>query len=463
MKVGRNEPCPCGSGKKYKKCCLEKDEQITSDLLNNKPVEDEWEPEEEPVIEGWDNDPDESEQQDDDDDEEADDDEDEEEEEEADDESDNEFFREEDTNLPEISDEEMKLVEDWWEKYKKMNDTVKEREHLVTFIERYPHLVDHLELYHEVLFELGGDHFQKGIYETFVELLLRIRKEYPVTYRQSFEYYDNDLICWYTVQGRLDEIDTFFNYFREDGKYNEKLEELIQFFHAINHSDILLKLLAGTKYTEHVSFIIINNIIQRYIDQPVTDELIQTLLDEFASEGIVDEQYNDKNEFKERLLRYARPFIPWNDRLPKKRSQVGDYYVKISQNFAYFLYKNTELTFCNAVIISQSIDGYYKRIIYGSNKRPSDVFCIDKKNILNSTIKRFNTVFWGCSMECFIELNALYYYVFYLQICGNISEEQKNDLLEMLTNLYQEAYKASKNQGPEMIPFGQFPLWKIKE
>jgi len=23
-KVGRNEPCPCGSGKKYKKCCLKK-------------------------------------------------------------------------------------------------------------------------------------------------------------------------------------------------------------------------------------------------------------------------------------------------------------------------------------------------------------------------------------------------------------------------------------------------------
>ena len=25
-KVGRNEPCPCGSGKKYKNCCLHKDE-----------------------------------------------------------------------------------------------------------------------------------------------------------------------------------------------------------------------------------------------------------------------------------------------------------------------------------------------------------------------------------------------------------------------------------------------------
>jgi hypothetical protein len=27
MKVGRNDPCPCGSGKKYKKCCLDKDTQ----------------------------------------------------------------------------------------------------------------------------------------------------------------------------------------------------------------------------------------------------------------------------------------------------------------------------------------------------------------------------------------------------------------------------------------------------
>ena len=25
-KPGRNDPCPCGSGKKYKRCCLDKDE-----------------------------------------------------------------------------------------------------------------------------------------------------------------------------------------------------------------------------------------------------------------------------------------------------------------------------------------------------------------------------------------------------------------------------------------------------
>jgi tetratricopeptide (TPR) repeat protein len=26
-KVGRNEPCPCGSGKKYKRCCWAKDQE----------------------------------------------------------------------------------------------------------------------------------------------------------------------------------------------------------------------------------------------------------------------------------------------------------------------------------------------------------------------------------------------------------------------------------------------------
>jgi preprotein translocase subunit SecA len=26
-KVGPNDPCPCGSGKKYKKCCMQKDKK----------------------------------------------------------------------------------------------------------------------------------------------------------------------------------------------------------------------------------------------------------------------------------------------------------------------------------------------------------------------------------------------------------------------------------------------------
>ncbi len=33
MKVGRNDPCPCGSGKKYKFCCYAKDSAKHEEIL----------------------------------------------------------------------------------------------------------------------------------------------------------------------------------------------------------------------------------------------------------------------------------------------------------------------------------------------------------------------------------------------------------------------------------------------
>ncbi len=35
MSVGRNEPCPCGSGKKYKKCCFKSD-QVSQKLADTR-------------------------------------------------------------------------------------------------------------------------------------------------------------------------------------------------------------------------------------------------------------------------------------------------------------------------------------------------------------------------------------------------------------------------------------------
>ncbi|UCH82539.1 MAG: SEC-C domain-containing protein, partial [Nitrospiraceae bacterium] len=42
MQTGRNDPCPCGSGKKYKKCCLSKTykERGREDSIRSKSVQD---------------------------------------------------------------------------------------------------------------------------------------------------------------------------------------------------------------------------------------------------------------------------------------------------------------------------------------------------------------------------------------------------------------------------------------
>ena len=46
-KPGRNEPCYCGSGKKYKKCCIDKMEKSIMSKIsgNNLAVEEQWEEE----------------------------------------------------------------------------------------------------------------------------------------------------------------------------------------------------------------------------------------------------------------------------------------------------------------------------------------------------------------------------------------------------------------------------------
>ncbi len=35
LDTGRNEPCPCGSGKKFKKCCLDKPFESLPELEND--------------------------------------------------------------------------------------------------------------------------------------------------------------------------------------------------------------------------------------------------------------------------------------------------------------------------------------------------------------------------------------------------------------------------------------------
>ena len=37
--TGRNDPCPCGSFKKYKKCCLNKDRAVSADAYPRSPLE----------------------------------------------------------------------------------------------------------------------------------------------------------------------------------------------------------------------------------------------------------------------------------------------------------------------------------------------------------------------------------------------------------------------------------------
>ena len=459
MNVDRNAPCPCGSGKKYKKCCLEQEKkELVKEFIDTREGNffDEWEPEEDKgftLDECEDLEEEDGMEDDYEDDEEIEEDEDclDDDFEEDEEENDNE---ESSDDLPELSEEDEKLVDDWWNKCRKLKNTVKEREHLVSFMEKYPQLVKHLHLNIEMLFVLGDEHFKAGIYEQFVEILLRIRKEYLEVYKKSYGYYDFDLICWYTAQGRLDEIQQFFNLFNDKTlKTHHKICELMLFFRALNRQDILMAYLTTKKDTETI---ISNNIFQKYLNKPVSIESAKDLQNEFRTKGL-ESEISDVKYTEKRLLTYTRPFSQWDENIPKKRSQALDYYDEITDNFAYYLYKNVELTFDSAILYAGTIYSYYKKVV-SLNKFPKNLFCLDMNTFKRNIFLKYFDIF-DSDIYIIVQLNAFYYFAAYLETCGNINEEQKVSFQKEVTEIYQDYYSKNNFVGPEMLSFEQFPMF----
>ena len=473
MKVGRNDPCPCGSGKKYKKCCLETGqyevpvgtfEEFDEDAFEESSTksEDEWEPEDDDIFDNFITNVDENSDADKDgggvDDDEEDSDDDEGIIKKTKDQDLHTVFRSEE--LPKLSEEDNKLIKNWWKEFKQLHDTVKEREHLIRFMDTYPHLVVHLHLHWDALFEIGIEHLIKGIYETFVELLLRIRKEFPDSYKKSFRYYDADLIYWYAAQGQIDEIKPFFDWLKQDKKaeFNDNIDSIICFLRAINRSDILLTELASNPNTKRcVIKTRFHHIVSRYLEEPVTEESVGLLMNELASDDIPQSWSGHAKYLSRRLQSYTRPFTVWDDTTPMKRSQTMDTYLDITDNFSSYLHKIKRLSFDSANFYANTIYEYYETTI-SSSKRPKNIFSFDKQSF-ETNLLLSNCTYFDFHVEQLAQLNAFYYYASYLKICGNITEEQKQAFQTYITEIYPECLSEIDKSGPEMLSFKQFPFW----
>ncbi len=227
MKPQRNDPCHCGSGKKYKKCCLAKDEAEAREVrpvvveddptVEALPVSDDaaikWpatspeEPTEEPT--------DEEHLLEDD----AGPTEDEESSSEASDDTPEVDFPEVDDTLPELAPAEQQLVDQWWSELEpfygsKGVDADEVVRRILAFAEEHPALFAHLGLDDEVIFEAGAELGRRQRWGEYIELLIRLRREQPRMYERNFGYYDYDIIGELIVRGCLSEVPTYLSLFK---------------------------------------------------------------------------------------------------------------------------------------------------------------------------------------------------------------------------------------------------------
>ena len=206
MKIGRNDPCPCSSGKKYKKCCLQKDEAAArlataasevTEPEKNEPFEAGWDEPETPegaILEQTGDSPVEPPA------------------------APVSKFPRPNEELPELPPEQEKIIKDWWDKtiplYQKRDaDGMMRRIDLA--LNEFPGLFVHLGLHEEFLFELGAELGRRGRMPEYAALLKRLRGEQRQMYSFCYGAYDLAVISELVVTGEASEIPAYLDLFRQ--------------------------------------------------------------------------------------------------------------------------------------------------------------------------------------------------------------------------------------------------------
>ena len=221
-KLGRNDKCHCGSGKKYKKCCLEKDLQQQRKPASE-PSEEEllFEPESTARLDQDTPDWGETEQ----------------EYFEAMDESratdkqkepasDRSLFK-----VPKISDAQDELLDNWLEGFYSLDDPIERSNSLKTFLQQNPELSSNVAAETGAFLELQGPFMKEQRYSEYINELLLLREQFPREYIHVFGYLDRDIISYLCLMGRTEEIDDHLDLFRTYPDHDpDNLDGLLKFF-----------------------------------------------------------------------------------------------------------------------------------------------------------------------------------------------------------------------------------------
>ncbi len=213
--IGRNDPCHCNSGKKYKKCCMHADDETARLKRRIEPEEEEEE---------WNF--------------EIDDD---------DDSIGNEAVKHDTTrcdaplreypkpaSIPKATPEIQDVVDRWWNAFmpayeKRDLDTMNGM--MDTFFAQHPDIVPHLGLHEECLLDWAPAMCEGNRHEELIERLFRMRSDFPLMYDQIFQYLDLWLAEALIVAGRKREIsgilDRHIAYPDADCDYLEKFLDVL--------------------------------------------------------------------------------------------------------------------------------------------------------------------------------------------------------------------------------------------
>ena len=462
-KIGRNEPCHCGSGRKYKKCCLRKDEedqrlvqeaqQYERDVEHGRiaPIagNEDWEEEPEDEIEEY-------------------------LEEEYDIPPDtppipaDESPKPDNVEQQQLTAEEVAIVEQWGEKYVKLREPDALREHIESFMAAHPDLIGELDLGGEPLLELGGMYVRAGRHQSIIEVLNKLRAEFPEEYIRSFPYFDNDMIAWAIINGNKEEVTQYLDKYRnEPDKNADQLFELVHFMMSWNCHDILAGFLPDICETVWTSPKIIGGgeiitplIFARmgpYLEQGLAGfDHEQLRSDLKIVEDFINPVWLDPDFLHKRMEIILGSREYWNLDDCRTRKQAVERYDEMTAQFMGWLGVNTGLDWCAAGYHSKLVFEYLAKAL-PAKKKHRTLFPFEEKNMERHLANLTQNMLWFDPSRLFGMLNGIYSFQGFLKDTRSIAPEEAKQNREACASLFEKSYPMLLEQDFKALAWQQFP------
>jgi len=474
VNIGRNAPCSCGSGKKYKKCCLRKDEEehlkemeeqqqrarrdqsdeVYDELFENLDENGEWEEE-------W-----ESEE--------------------------NEWLSEEDDfgkvqgrwdpellcpqidkSLPEISGEDEEIVDRWWKESEPIylqNDADELMRRIEAFSESHPGLFVHLALDEECLFELGAELARRGEHHRYVQFLQWIRRVHPEVFILNHAYYDRDIITQLILDGRQEEILQYLNYFKEDPDSNtDVLSEVIDILLATNCQKALFDLVRQTAIPVVCSpglirgnFALSWYFFEQYIPYlDKRDGSERSCRDLVEALNGMDLPFDPKFQLDQIKKAFAAAFdgvATWEIAGCGNQSDLEEFYDQIGWHFLAWLKHKKRLSWATARFFANRLGFYFIDIPEGT--RPKKAFGFERCRLDRHIAQACKTFFSIDGVRAMSLLQSVYDFADYLGENMVFSEEEIHQTRDTCLELFESCNRTlpPTNAGPRV--FANFPEYR---
>lgn len=451
MDIGRNQPCYCGSGKKYKKCCLRKDEDVRRDaqdmdefeyalrkgLIDPFAADEDWEEETTPG--GFDDDYVDASEDD---------------------------FEFEDWHDDELEDEsaippnylhldkrdhlsaiDIECIESWWDDFEEMSESEELLAHITLFLDKHPSLVKDLGLEDGPMYSLEDKCCDRHDYQNYFDLISRLHREFPKAYEAGFAGYDRFMVLWLLSEGKKEYVTEYLQNFKKNtDDSQEELPEVINILASSNCQDILEDFLPDVLQEvkqshfimegEDIIHPVITLILAPFLDNGLKSFQVQELVKKLEPlSDLLSSSWLDEDALQRKVERLLGVEGTWRLEDCTTRLKAIELYEDVACRFMGWLHSNKSLDWCTAGYFSLHMRSYFYEAL-PAKKRPRVLFPVQAHDIA-LMFQRFNDQYYfPNTTEMLGMVNSLFWFADFLLELQLVDQEQAESAQETCRELF---------------------------